>query len=335
MSDGRHSGFQPTTGPAEDEAIGGHHTADTIRTIDKAHSRMNQNADYQQEQFMAGMNQQGEPPADLRIHARPKKSDWLWYGLFAIAMVLFYQLVIDNPRWQWDVVAHYLFNKRVLGGLANTLVLTALASVLGLILGAVIAACRMADNLVLRAAGYFYIWIIRATPTLAMLLFLFFLSALVPRLYLPIPFLHATLFDIDTNTVISRFSAAIIGLAMYLGGHSAEIFRGGLASVDKGQREACKAMGMSDFRMMFHVVVPQAVRIIIPPLANELITMFKNTSLASVIGYVELLTTVQLIYSTNFETIPLLTVACLWYLVLTSLAMCGQSLLERRFGKGV
>ncbi|MDR3399406.1 MAG: amino acid ABC transporter permease [Pandoraea sp.] len=275
------------------------------------------------------------PPAALRIHARPKKSDWLWYGVFCIVVVLFYQGVIDNPRWQWDVVATYLFNGRVLAGLANTLILTALASALGLLLGGIVAACRMADNPVLRGAAFVYIWIIRATPTLAMLLFLFFISALVPRLYLPVPFLNVNLFDIDTSNVISRLSAAMIGLAIYLGGHSAEIFRSGLAAVDKGQREACKAMGMSDFRMMWHVVIPQAVRVIIPPLANELITMFKNTSLASVIGYVELLTTVQLIYSTTFETIPLLSVACLWYLFLTSLAMCGQLLLEKRFGKGV
>jgi polar amino acid transport system permease protein len=296
---------------------------------------MHEETVYLQEPPMACIDKQGEPPVDLRIHARPKQSDWLWYGLFGIALVLFYEWVIDNPRWQWDVVAHYFFNRRVLAGLANTLILTALASVLGLALGVVVAACRMADNPVLRGAAYVYIWIIRATPALAMLLFLFFLSALIPRLYLPLPFLHANLFDIDTNHLISRFSAATLGLALYLGGHSAEIFRGGLGSVDKGQREACKAMGMSDLRMMWHVVMPQAVRVIIPPLANELITMFKNTSLASVIGYVELLTTVQLIYSSNFETIPLLTVACLWYLFLTSLAMCGQSLLERRFGKGV
>lgn len=275
------------------------------------------------------------PAPDLRIYPRPKKSDWLWYGLFGIALILFYQWFIDNPRWQWDVVAHYLFNARVLAGLGNTLILTALASALGLVLGAIVAACRMSANPVLRGAAFAYIWIIRATPTLAMLLFLFFISALVPRLYLPIPFLNLNLFDIDTSNVISRLSAATIGLAIYLGGHSAEIFRSGLGAVDKGQREACKAMGMSDIRMMWHVVIPQAVRVIIPPLANELITMFKNTSLASVIGYVELLTTVQLIYSTTFETIPLLTVACLWYLFLTSLAMCGQLLLEKRFGKGV
>ncbi|MDR5780977.1 amino acid ABC transporter permease [Caballeronia sp. LZ065] len=296
---------------------------------------MQEKAVYLQEPTVARPERPAEPSAELRIHPRPKKSDWLCYALLIVALVLFYQLVIDNPRWQWDVVAHYLFNKRVLAGLGNTLILTALASLLGLAFGVVIAGCRMAENPVLRGAAYLYIWIIRATPTLAMLLFLFFLSALVPRIYLPLPFLHVNLFDVDTNNLISRFSAAIIGLALYLGGYSAEIFRGGLAAVDQGQREACKAMGMSDFRMMWHVVMPQAVRIIIPPLANELITMFKNTSLVTVIGYVELLTTVQLIYSANFETIPLLTVACLWYLFLTSLAMIGQNLLERRFGKGV
>lgn len=255
--------------------------------------------------------------------------------MLLVVIALFYVLVIDNPRWQWDVVRHYLFNKRVLDGLGNTLILTACASVLGLLIGAIVAACRMSASPVLRGGAYMYIWIIRATPAIAMLLFLFFLSALVPRLYLPIPFLNVTVFDVNMNNVMSRFSAAAIGLAMYLGAHSAEIFRGGLSSVDKGQREACKAMGMSDFRMMWHVVIPQAVRIIIPPLANELITMFKNASLATVIGYVELLTAVQLIYSSTFETIPLLTVACLWYLFLTSLAMCGQSLLERHFRKGV
>jgi len=252
-----------------------------------------------------------------------------------VALVLLYELFIDNPRWEWPIVWKYLFNKRVLIGLENTLILTGLTSVLGLLIGVVVAGCRMAENPVLRFAAYIYIWVIRAIPTLAALLFLFFLAALVPRLHLTIPFSNVTIFDIGTNNLISRFSAAVIGLAIYLGGHSAEIFRGGLTAVDNGQKEACKALGMSDAKMMWHVVMPQAIRIIIPPLANELITMFKNTSLVTVIGYVELLTTVQLIYSTTFETIPLITVACIWYLFLTSLAMLGQSLLERRFGRGV
>jgi polar amino acid transport system permease protein len=273
--------------------------------------------------------------ADRRIHARRKKSDFLCYAALVVAIILLYELFIDNPRWDWPIVWSYLFNKRVLVGLENTLILTALASVVGLVLGLIVAGCRMAENPVLRAAAYVYIWVIRAIPTLAALLFLFFLAALVPRLHLTIPFLNVTVFDVSTNNLISRFSAAVIGLAIYLGGYSAEIFRGGLAAVDKGQKEACKALGMSDAKMMWHVVMPQAIRIIIPPLANELITMFKNTSLVTVIGYVELLTTVQLIYSTTFETIPLITVACIWYLFLTSIAMLGQSLLERRFGKGV
>jgi polar amino acid transport system permease protein len=275
------------------------------------------------------------PPDTLKIHPRPRKTDWLCYALLVASVAVFYLFFIDNPRWQWDVVAHYLFSGRVLKGVGNTLILTATASALGLLLGIVVAACRMAENAVLRGFAYVYIWIIRAIPALAMLLFLFFLSALLPRIYLPVPFTHVNLFELQTNNLMSRFSAATIGLAMYLAGHSAEIFRSALASVEKGQREACKALGMSDARTMWHVVMPQAIRIIIPPLANELITMFKNTSLATVIGYVELLTTVQLIYSTNFETIPMLTVACIWYLFLTSLAMIGQSLLERRFGKGV
>jgi len=273
--------------------------------------------------------------AACEIRPRRKRSDWLWYAGLVLAVFLFYQLVVANPRWQWTIVAHYLFNKRVLDGLRNTLILTFAASALGLLLGVAIAACRMAQNPVARGAAYVYIWVIRATPPLAMLLFLFFLAAVVPRLSITVPVLSWPLLDVDTNTLISRFSAAVIGLAMYLGGYSAEIFRGGLNAVDKGQREACKALGMSDMRTMWHVIMPQAIRIIIPPLANEVITMFKNTSLVTVIGYVELLTTVQLIYSSTFETIPLLAVACIWYLFLTSIAMLGQNLLERRFGKGV
>lgn len=275
------------------------------------------------------------PTTEYEIHPRRKKSDLIWHCALVIAIIAFYQLVVANPRWEWDIVAHYLLNKRVIEGLKNTLVLTFIASALGLALGVAIAACRMSENPIARGAAYLYIWIIRATPALAMLLFLFFLAALVPRISISVPFLNWSLFDVDTNSLISRFSAAVIGLAMYLGGYSAEIFRGGLTAVDKGQREACKALGMSDTKMMWHVVMPQAIRIIIPPLANEVITMFKNTSLVTVIGYVELLTTVQLIYSNTFETIPLLAVACIWYLVLTSIAMLGQNMLERRFGKGV
>ena len=268
------------------------------------------------------------------IHARRRLMDFVWNGLFVVALVLVYMLVVQNPRWEWPIVWKYLFHKRVLQGLENTIVLTILSSAIGLCFGCIVAACRMANNRALQAFGYCYIWIIRATPTLVMLLFLFFMSALVPRIHIPLPFTDTSLVDISTTTLISRYTAAVLGLSLYLGGYSAEIFRSGLVSIDRGQREAAKAIGMSDTAMMLHIIIPQAVRVIIPPLSNELITMFKNTSLVTVIGYVELLTTVQLIYSTNFETIPLLTVACIWYLVLTSVAMLFQGMLEKRFGKG-
>lgn len=272
---------------------------------------------------------------DPRIHPRTRKIEWVWWALLAALLVLLYEFVIANPRWEWAMVRHYLFDKRVLAGLGNTLLLTGLSSVLGLVIGVIVAACRVSASPVLRALAFLYVWVIRATPPLVMLLFLFFFAALVPRVQLELPFMHAPLLDFETNHFISRFSAAILGLAVYLGGYSAETFRGGLSAVESGQREACKAMGMSDFRMMWHIIAPQVIRVTIPQLANELITMFKNTSLVTVIGYTELLTTVQQIYSINFETIPLLTVACIWYLALTSLAMIGQSMLERHFGKGV
>jgi polar amino acid transport system permease protein len=270
----------------------------------------------------------------LLIHERRRWSDILSHGCLFLALVLLYFFIVENPRWEWSTVFHYLFNRRVLAGLQNTITLTISSSAVGLILGCFVATLRMSHNRSLRAFGLFYIWVVRATPPLVMLLLLFFMSALVPRFYIPIPFLNMAVIDVDTNTILSRYSAAVLGLAFYLGGYSAEIFRGGLASIDPGQREAAKAIGMSDMGALVHIVIPQAVRVIIPPLSNELITMFKNTSLVSVIGYVELLTTVQLIYSSNFETIPMLSVACIWYFALTSIAMFFQGVLEKKFGKG-
>lgn len=267
------------------------------------------------------------------IHERKRPLHFLWYVLAAFVAIGAVRFVAFNPRWEWAVVGDYLFHPRVLAGVAHTIQLTIVSSLLGLAFGVIIAACRVTDNRVLNVFGGIYIWLVRAVPTLVMLLFVFFLGALVPELNIGIPFLEPW-FSIPLNDVMSRWSAAVLGLAFFLGGMSAEIFRGGLMAVPNGQWEAASALGMSRMSALRRVVMPQAIRVIIPPLANELITMFKNTSLVSVIGYVELLTTVQQIYSVNFLTIPLLTVAVLWYLALTSIALLGQRQLERRFGKG-
>jgi polar amino acid transport system permease protein len=274
-----------------------------------------------------------QPEAPPQLLERRRPFHFLWYVLAFLVVIAAVRFIVFNPRWEWNTVGEYLFNPRVLAGLANTIQLTIVSSVLGLMFGVVIAACRISNNRVLRAFGGVYIWIVRAVPTLVMLLFVFFIGALIPNVGIGLPFMEPW-FELPLNDVISRWSAAVIGLAFFLGGFSAEIFRGGLLAVPKGQWEAANALGMGRLSALRRVIMPQAIRVIIPPLANELITMFKNTSLVSVIGYVELLTTVQQIYSVNFRTIPLLTVAVLWYLTLTSLALLGQRRLEQRFGRG-
>lgn len=270
---------------------------------------------------------------DLPIVHRKGISHYLTYLLGALVVVMLVKFLALNPNWQWDVVGEWLFSERVMAGLVNTLILTVSSSVIGLMLGVVTAACRLSQYFVLRAIASAYIWVTRATPGLVLILLVYFFAALVPTLNIGIPFMNP-IAEIPTNAIVSQFSAAVIGLSLYLGAYSAETFRGGVLAVPRGQFEACHSLGLSTWTTYRKVVGPQLIRVIIPPLANELVTMFKNTSLVSVIGYTELLTTVQLIYSQNLQTVPLLMVAVLWYLVLTSLAMIGQSFLERRFGRG-
>ncbi|GEK79175.1 amino acid ABC transporter permease [Agrococcus baldri] len=275
----------------------------------------------------------GQSVAALPIKQRVGVGSWLSIALAVFVGLVLIELLIFNDNWNWDLVFSYLFSQVILTGLLNTIVLTVLTTVLGLILGVFTAWCRMSRLVVLRTFALLYIWLMRAMPPLVMLLLVFFWGALVPRLGIGIPFLPP-IFEVPTNELISRFSAAIIGLAIYLGAYSAEIIRGGVLSLQSGQFEACRALGLPPRLAYQKILGPQLIRVITPSMANEVITIFKSTSLVSVIGYTELLTTVQTIYARNFETIPLLTVAVIWYLVLTSLAMVGQSRLEKRFGRG-
>lgn len=252
-------------------------------------------------------------------------------GVYLLIVLL--ELTLLNDNWQWETVWSYLFSQRIIMGVLNTLVLWVISTVIGLLLGLLTAYLRLSSIPLLRIVGYIYIWVARAVPLLVILLFIYFLAALFPTLGIALPFGPA-FFEMPTNDLISSFSAAIAGLSFYLGGKSAEVFRAGLVSVDSGQFEACRSIGLSPWDTYTRVVGPQAIRVITPPLSNEVITMFKNTSLVSVIGFSELLTTVQSIYSQSFQTIPLLTVAVIWYLLLTSLAMVGQGYIEKRFGRG-
>ncbi|WP_022894533.1 amino acid ABC transporter permease [Agromyces subbeticus] len=275
-------------------------------------------------------------PATRRTYHFVKPVPWSWWISGAVALIALagtIDFLVNGKNWQWGVVGEYLFHPEVLIGLQNTVILTVTCAVTGLIMGALVAYLRMSANPVFRAVGAVYIWLIRAIPALVLLLFIFFLAALLPQVPIGLPFLPP-LVALPTNTLISQSTAAILGLTLIQGAYIGEIYRGGILSVSRGQMEAARSMGMTGWQAMRRIIAPQSIRVIIPSLGNEMITLFKNTSLVFVIGYTELLTTVQLIYGETYQTIPLLVVACIWYLALTSLAMLGQRQLEKKFGKG-
>lgn len=264
------------------------------------------------------------------IDAVPVRRPGRWIAAIAVALVAaaVVRSVATNPRFQWDVVGEMLFSDRILHGLLLTLELTAIAMVAGVALGVLVAVARMSPNKLLSGAGAFYVWLFRGTPVLVQLLFWSFISALYPTIELgPI--------SADANVLITPFMAAILGLALNEAAYMAEIVRAGIVSVPEGQSEAASALGMSRSQQLRRIVLPQAMRVIVPPTGNETISMLKTTSLVSVIASSDLLYSAQLIYSQSFQQIPLLIVVCIWYLAITTLLSLGQAMLERRYGRGV
>lgn len=273
------------------------------------------------------------------ILSMPKRSTrfelmrWIALVVAIYLVAVLVNLFVFNESWQWRTVWKYLFFPLVLGGVWSTIVLTVTALLGGLALGLIIAAARVSRFAVLRAASFAYVWFMRAIPPLALLLVVFYLGVLTPTLGIGVPFMPR-LVEWPTNDVITPFMVAFLGLTLYLGGHSAEIFRSGWLAVPPGQQEAIKSLSLPPGIAFLRVTGPQAFRVIIPPLANDVVTMFKSTSLVSLVGFTELLTTVQHLYAVNFKPIPMLTVACIWYLLLTSLLMVGQIYLERHYARG-
>jgi polar amino acid transport system permease protein len=279
-------------------------------------------------------DQQAVGPA-RPIQAVPVRHPGRWVAI-AVIVVLVAMLVhsfLTNPNFHWDVVGQYLFSDPVLRGLRNTLILTVLAMAVGIVGGVLLAVMRLSPNPVLAGTAGVYVWLFRGTPLITQLIFWNFLASLYPRLGLGIPF-GPTFVSFDTNAVISVFTAALLGLGLNEAAYMAEIVRGGIQSVDGGQSEAAGALGLSRAQTLRRIVLPQAMRVIVPPTGNETISMLKTTSLVVVIAYFELTVAVQTIYSRTFQTIPLLIVAALWYLALTSVLSVGQMFIERRFGRG-
>jgi polar amino acid transport system permease protein len=262
------------------------------------------------------------------------------YGRWAVAAVvlvfvasLLYSAV-RNPRFEWDVVGDYLFSDRVLHGLWLTLWLTVVTVVIGVVLGTILAVMRLSSNPVLSTISLVYIWFFRGTPVLVQLIGWAFIAALYPTIGFGVPFGGPDLISGNGNDIIKPITAAILGLGLNLAAYQSEIVRAGLLSVDEGQVEAAKALGMTGGQTVRRIVLPQAMRVIIPPTGNQAIDMLKTTSLVSVIAVSDLLYSVQLIYGQNYKQIPLLVVACIWYLLFTTVLSIGQYYLERRFARG-
>lgn len=262
------------------------------------------------------------------IQAIPARHPGRWVAAAAVFVLLLataYSLT-TNPRFEWSVVGEYFFSVRILHGLLLTLELTVISMVIGVALGVLLAVMRLSQNPMVSKASWFYIWLFRGTPVLVQILFWFNITALYPNI-------GFGSWSFDANNLITPFVAAILALGLNEGAYMAEIVRAGILSVDEGQSEAGAALGMSRLQIMRRVVLPQAMRVIVPPTGNEAISMLKTTSLVSVIAVSDLLYSAQLIYSVNYRTIPLLLVASIWYLIVTTLLSIGQFYIERHFGR--
>jgi polar amino acid transport system permease protein len=273
-------------------------------------------------------------PAADRIKAIPARHPGRWVAAVVVALVAIdaAHSIVTNDRFQWHVVRHYLFNTAVLHGVRITIELTAISMAIGVVLGVILAVMRLSPNPIVSGAAWLYIWFFRGTPLLVQILFWGFIGALYPEISLG-GFGHS-IFSESANTLISVFTAAILGLSLNEGAYMAEIVRAGILSVDEGQTEAAQSIGMTRLQTMRRVVLPQAMRVIIPPTGNETISMLKNSSLVSVIGLGDTLFSVQIIYARTYQTIPLLIVASIWYLVMTSVLYVAQYFIERRYSRG-
>jgi polar amino acid transport system permease protein len=276
------------------------------------------------------MSEASEEGSRPRLHRRPapRIANLLAAALAVLVVGFLARLVIGSGHIQWGVVWEYLFAPAVLDGVMTTLMLTVVSLAGSMVLGAILAAMRISHNTVLNTIAAGYIWFFRGTPLLVQVVFWFNLGLFLPRIGL---FGHY----ISTNQLIGAKTAALLGLLLNVSAFMCEVIRGGLIAVDKGQTEAALSIGMTPAAALIKIVLPQAIRVIVPAAGNLAIDLLKATSLVYVIGTKELLGATQSIASQTFYVIEMLFVASIWYLVLVSIASFGQSRLERRLARGV
>ncbi|MDJ0455925.1 amino acid ABC transporter permease [Arthrobacter sp. NQ7] len=260
---------------------------------------------------------------------------WVSAAVILLLVAGFLQSMFTNPNFRWDVVGTYILDVKVVQGVGWTLLLTVASMVLAIVLAILLAVMRQSDNPVFRWTSWVWVWFFRGTPVYTQLVFWGLVTVLYPAITLGIPF-GPELFSYALSDPSKGLIPAILGLGLNESAYLAEIFRAGLKSVDKGQQEAAEALGMSKGKIMWRIILPQAMRIIVPPTGNETIGMLKTTSLVLAVPF-----TLDLTFATNalanriYLPIPLLIVAAFWYLLVTSLLMVGQHYLEAYYGKGV
>jgi polar amino acid transport system permease protein len=285
--------------------------------------------------------------AQTEIRAFPvrHRGRWIASAVVMLLSAMFVHMLVTNQAYQWTFIKDNAFSGPVLNGAKNTLVLTLLAMLIGVGLGIVLAVMRLSPNPILSGGAWVYVWFFRAVPRVVLLILFGNLGVLYARYEFGIPFdrqiadlfglsVDGRFFGVSANTILTAFVAALLGLALSEAAYMAEIVRAGISSIDEGQTEAAQALGMSRGRLMRRIILPQAMRVIVPPTGNETIAMIKDTSLVAFVPYYELFFQLQGIGSRTFQVFPMLVAACLWYLAMTSVLMVGQHYLERRYARG-
>ncbi|MFB4311631.1 amino acid ABC transporter permease [Actinomadura sp. GTD37] len=277
--------------------------------------------------------EKGRPEA---IRAVPVRHPGRWAAAVVVLVLvaMFVHFLFTSDALDWAEQRKYIFSVAVLKGVRNTILLTFAAMIGGVLFGTVLALMRLSPNPLLRGASWFYLWFFRGTPLYTQLLVWGAIGSLFPTVGIGIPF-GPEFHTWQTQALVTAMIAAGLGLILNEAAYMAEIIRAGILSVDEGQQEAASALGMSRMQTMGRIVLPQAMRVIIPPTGNEALSMMKNTSLVAAIPFSELTFTAQTIYASTYKIIPMLVMACLWYLLLSSLMMVGQHYLERYFSKGM
>lgn len=276
--------------------------------------------------------QGSDAPAPWTVVRRRRPGRWALAAVVVLLVAFGIYSIATNRRLQWPDVGHYLFQHIILVGVLRTMLLTVAAMAIGIALGLGLAIIRMGPNPILSGLARAYIWLFRGTPLLVQILFWYNIAALYPKVTFGMPF-GPTLASGNANTLITPLTAALLGLGLNEAAYMAEIVRAGLLSVDRGQYEAAAAIGMTRGEALRRIIVPQALKVILPPTGNQTIGMLKATSLVSVISLAELLYSAQSIYNQNFETIALLVVVSIWYLALTTVLTFAFSRLEHRAAK--